>query len=130
MCTSYIRGVAEEANRKPASSPSRAMWIEAVELVPVETINATKYNSMMLQSIDEMNAALDDGETPFTPESYEAFQLSFGADQSPQSSTKRNRKAPMIVRPVKRSKAKLESEFGSCSTAESPASTPEESYWV
>ena len=44
------------------------------------TINDMKYNSMMHRSIDEMNSGLDDGEPPFTPESYEALQLSFGAD--------------------------------------------------
>ena len=94
------------------------------------TINATKYNDMMLRSMQEMNAGLDDGESSFTPESYEEFQLSFGADQSPQSSTKRNRKAPMCVRPVKRSRAKLESEFGASSTVESPSPAREESYCV
>ena len=62
--------------------------------------------------------------------SYEEFQLSFGADQSPQSSTKRNRKAPMCVRPVKRSRGKLESEFGASSTVESPSPAREESYCV
>ena len=55
----------------------------------------------MHQSMDDMNASLDDGEPagepPFTPEAYETFQLLFGADQSPPPSTHGKHKAPQLV---------------------------------
>ena len=85
-------------------------------------INDMKYNSMMHRSIDEMNSDLDDGEPPFTPESYEALQLSFGADQSPPPSAHGKRKAPQVVRPVKRGQPQFEDEPGSPSESPCPES--------
>ena len=85
-------------------------------------INKTKYNDMMRRSIDEMNSSLDDGEPPFTPESYEAFQLSFGAEKSPPPSTNGKRKARQVVRPVKRGQPDFEPEHGSSSESPRPES--------
>ena len=68
--------------------------------------------------------SLDDGEPPLTPEDYEAFQLSFSADQSPPPSAHGKRKTRQVVRPVKRGKP----DFGSLS--ESDESPRAESYIV
>ena len=75
-------------------------------------------------SVHEPSAwsSLDDGEPPFTPESYEALQLSFGADQSPPPSTNGKRKARQVVRPVKRGQPDFEPEHGSSSESPRPES--------